>query len=324
MKENMIKVTGSKFIMGNIYGEGDLETDLPTYEVEVSDFYINKYLVTFDEYDEYCESDFDIGNYLENGEEHYGKRGKIKPYDNNWGRGKRPVINVSWEEALFFCNWLSKKEGLPPAYVVDFSSYQYSDDLKETYYKYFFNKAFDFEENYIFNFSFEDAYNYQYNFGNYLDENGKITLDTTKVKGYRLATDSEWEYVSKGGMLSKGYKYSGSNNPDDVAIYYDYIFPLNTRKVIEIGTKKPNELGLYDMSGNVSEFVQDFDYDFRTRISNGYPINPVQNIRHPEYIDGLRVCRSGNSLSNLRNSYRDGINEHKKDNSLGFRIAKSL
>lgn len=69
---------------------------------------------------------------------------------------------------------------------------------------------------------------------------------------YRLLTDDEWEYAARGGKLCKGYLYAGSNNIDDVAWYEG-----NWKWPLVVGGKKPNELGLYDMSGNAEEWCQD-------------------------------------------------------------------
>ena len=66
---------------------------------------------------------------------------------------------------------------------------------------------------------------------------------------------AEWQYAAKGGKKSKGYKYSGSNNIDDVAWYKDN----SNGYVHDIALKQPNELGLYDMSGNYAEVASDFD-----------------------------------------------------------------
>jgi formylglycine-generating enzyme required for sulfatase activity len=73
--------------------------------------------------------------------------------------------------------------------------------------------------------------------------------DLTK-RGYRLPTPPEWEYASKGGKLSKGFYYSGSNNVNTVAWFCDNA----GQKTQPVGTKQSNELGLYDMSGNVGEW----------------------------------------------------------------------
>lgn len=72
--------------------------------------------------------------------------------------------------------------------------------------------------------------------------------------GGRLPTEAEWEYAAKGGNKSKGYKYSGSNVPNDVAWYSDN----SNQQTHAVGGKQPNELGIYDMSGNVEEWCNDW------------------------------------------------------------------
>ncbi len=101
--------------------------------------------------------------------------------------------------------------------------------------------------------------------GNLLDKNGKITNDITKVKGYRLLTWAEWQFAAQGGEKSKGFKYSGGNDLDEISWNYNNSF-ASPKKV---GLKKANELGLYDMTGNVSEMCTDY---LNSKVFN---INPV-------------------------------------------------
>ena len=105
LKENpapdfMILVQGGTFDMGDVLGDGGDEK--PVHSVTLSSFYLGKTEVTFDEYDAYCTA-----------------VNKGKPSDEGWGRGKRPVINVSWLDAVAYCNWLSEKQGLTKVYTIN-------------------------------------------------------------------------------------------------------------------------------------------------------------------------------------------------------------
>ena len=97
------------------------------------------------------------------------------------------------------------------------------------------------------------------------------------VQRYRLPTEAEWEFAARGGNKSKGYKYSGSNNVDDVA-WGD----SNTPSIV--ARKMPNELGLYDMSGNVSEWCQDWYGNYSAEAQTN-PFGPVSGTE--------RVIRGG-------------------------------
>jgi formylglycine-generating enzyme required for sulfatase activity len=142
--------------------------------------------------------------------------------------------------------------------------------------------------------------------------------DTTGMKHYRLPTEAEWEYAARGGIKSKGYKYSGSNTVDDVAWYENNIGPLYIAK--PVGSKKANELGLYDMSGSLWEWCA----DSRNVIST-YPSTLQIN---PCVLSGyLRVCRGGvwcNDDSRCRVSHRDYFTPATRGNYNGFRLAVTL
>ena len=80
------------------------------------------------------------------------------------------------------------------------------------------------------------------------------TLNATSGKNYRLPTEAEWEYAARGGNKSEGYKYSGSNDANAVAWFYEN----SGGNLHSVGTKKSNELGIYDMSGNIFEWCSDW------------------------------------------------------------------
>ena len=138
-------------------------------------------------------------------------------------------------------------------------------------------------------------------------------LNAQTGKRFRLPTEAEWEYAARGGNQSKGYKYSGSNNVGDVAWYADN----SGNKTHPVGQKSPNELGIYDMSGNVWEWCQDWYGDYSSE-SQTNPTGPSSGF--------LRVLRGGswfNGARNCRVSNRYDIGPDIRNNTYGFRLACS-
>ena len=136
-------------------------------------------------------------------------------------------------------------------------------------------------------------------------------LNEKTGKSYRLPTEEEWEFAARGGNKSNGYKYSGSNSIGQVAWYFDN----SNSKTHPVGRKKPNELGLYDMTGNVWEWCSDW--------YKGY----VGSVGVTDRTGSNRVRRGGswNFYSVLcRATYRgDGAPTDRHFN-LGFRVCYSL
>lgn len=237
IEKNLVKVDGGSFKMGarkdDKYAQ---DSEKPQHTITLSSFYISKYEVTFIDFDAFCDA-----------------TGRNKPNDKGWGRGKRPVFNITWEEAAEFCKWLSTITG----------------------------------------------------------------------KKYRLPTEAEWEYAAKGGRLSKGYIYSGGNNLIEVGWYKE-----NSGKMTHpVGQLKPNELGIYDMSGNVLEFCNDFMED------DYYNISPSTNPKGPK-TGSFKSCRGGyydNAALNegyypydCRLTDRGRFPLGRGDIGIGFRICREL
>ena len=139
-------------------------------------------------------------------------------------------------------------------------------------------------------------------------------LNEKTGKRYRLPTEAEWEYAARGGKKSRGYKYAGSNDPDEVAWHNGN----SGSKTHPVGRKKPNELGLYDMSGNVWEWCRDwYDKDY-------YKNSPGNNPKGPSS-GSYRVLRGGSwySLPQLcRVANRDWVNPWLRGVNYGFRLAQ--
>ena len=140
-------------------------------------------------------------------------------------------------------------------------------------------------------------------------------LNTKTGKKFRLPTEAEWEYAARGGNKSKGYKYSGDNDLDKVAWYEDN----SSEKTHDVGTKAANELGIYDMSGNVWEWCSDW-------YSNSYYSNsPTTNPQGPN-TGSLRVLRGGcmhNDAEGCRVAYRGNNNPDERADYLGLRLVLS-
>ena len=278
----MVLVKSGNFQMGDEYG--DLFEDCqPRHPVQLTyDYYMGKTEVTFEAYDAYCR---ETGKEKPSADRLEYKEGEwVKGKD--MGRGSRPVIHVSWYDAAAYCNWLSEKEGLAKAY-----------DGK----------------------------------GNLLDTNGRPTRDITQVEGYRLPTEAEWEYAARGGHKStQDYPFAGHTDMGYVGWYaYNsgekeyaglwepaFVEELDM-KTHEVGQKMPNELGLYDMSGNVWEWCHDGygRYTFETRFNPiGLENASTKVLRGGSWYSYAEYCR----VANRNHSPRDN-----KSFGIGFRVVRT-
>ncbi|HPH11330.1 MAG TPA: SUMF1/EgtB/PvdO family nonheme iron enzyme [Thermotogota bacterium] len=247
----LVKVKGGSFQMGDEVG--DLREECrPVHRVKLTyDYWIGKYAVTFREYDTFCAA-----------------TSRSVPDDLGWGRKTRPVIGVSWNDAIGYCNWLSEKEGIAKAYDSN---------------------------------------------GNLLDRNGNRTTDIMKVEGYRLPTEAEWEYAARGGQKTNGHKYAGSDDLNEVGWYKDN----SDRQTHPVGEKKANELGLYDMSGNVWEWCHDWYGGYASRTQTN-PTGPSSGSH--------RVKRGGswrNDAQTCRVAFRDFFTPTDCYFYLGFRLSRT-
>lgn len=251
----MVLVKNGTFNMGNTFGiKGDAD-EKPVHDVTISyDFYIGRNEVTFKDFDEYCKD-----MYLS------------EKSDKGWGRDQQPIFSVSFAEAIKFCNWLSEKENLKPAY----------------------DKS-----------------------GNLINKSGKTTDNISDIEGYRLPTEAEWEYAARGGhKATQDYYYAGSYDLNEVGWYKEN----SNNKTHKVGSKKANELGIYDMSGNLWEWCFDYYSDnYYKKYQKYNPLNTEKN--------DLRVTRGGSYIRTMENaqvSARSFYNERYSSNRIGFRIAKT-
>jgi formylglycine-generating enzyme required for sulfatase activity len=140
-----------------------------------------------------------------------------------------------------------------------------------------------------------------------------FNLNRKTGKTYRLPTEAEWEYAARGGVNSKGYVYSGSNTVDNVAWYWDN----SDDRTHQTGIKSANELGIYDMSGNVWEWCSDW-YGSYNASAQTNPKGAAPGLCH--------VIRGGSWVivaECARVSYRIGYYSFidSRHNFLGFRLA---
>jgi formylglycine-generating enzyme required for sulfatase activity len=259
----MIQVPGGSFQMGNpdtIIGYNSYD-ERPVHTVTLTGFSMSKTEVTQAQYQ--------------------AVMGTNPSYFS--GVSNLPVANVSWYDALVFCNKLSIKEGLTPAYHINNSTNPSDWGIVPT--------------------------------------SHDTTWDAVEVvsgsTGYRLPTEAQWEYAAKGGNGSPGnYTYSGSNNADDVAWYGSN----SSSTTHPVGTKAANGLGLYDMSGNVWEWCWDLYGNYSSGARTD-PVGPV-NRPSTAIIFVVRGGGCAIGAYAVRSAFRSSSNPDEQYGDQGFRLVR--
>jgi formylglycine-generating enzyme required for sulfatase activity len=191
-----------------------------------------------------------------------------------YGTSNHPVTEVDWYDIVKWCNARSERDGLSPVY--------YTSSSQDTIYK-------------------------------AVQININIDAIRWTADGYRLPTETEWEFAARGGKSSHGYTYSGGDSLDSVAWYGSNSgYATHT-----VGTKQPNELGIYDMNGNVMEWCWDW-------YISTYPLDSTDP-KGPTMTQSQRLFRGASFYGDeysCRLGVRFSTNPNQSDYASGFRCVR--
>ncbi len=255
--ENFVLIKGGTFQMGSPESEAWRSADETQHSVTLSDFYMSKYELTQKEYEEIT------GN-----------------NPSNFSGEDLPVENISWLDAVAFCNARSEKEGLTPAYTID----------------------------------------------------DQIVSWDRSANGYRLPTEAEWEYACRAGTTTPFYM-ENSPSAEEANYYGHYPYEIEDnyfsqgnlqvqpgeyrQTTVAVGSFSESPYGLYDMHGNVSEWVWDYYGEYPTDGQTD-PAGPTTGT--------LRVYRGGgwnDFAKNMRSAYRATLEQNKGSFNIGIRLVRN-
>lgn len=252
--ENFVLIKGGSFQMGSPDSEAWRSADEAQHSVTISDFYMSKYELTQKEYEEIT------GN-----------------NPSNFSGENLPVENISWLDAVAYCNARSEKDGLTPCYTID----------------------------------------------------GQNVSWDRSANGYRLPTEAEWEYACRAGTTTPFYM-ENSPSAEDANYYGHYPYEIEDnyfsqgnlevkpgeyrQTTIPVDSFSENPYGLYNMHGNVSEWVWDYYGNYSVEEQSD-PAGPTSGT--------LRVYRGGgwnDFAKNMRSAYRATLEQNKGSFNLGIRL----
>ena len=233
---NMVDIPAGEFLMGDSVGDGSID-EKPVHRVNIKAFRLGATEVTFEQYDIYAHA---IADAAPKNNDHFVSN---LPDDNGWGRGNRPVFNISWDEAQGYITWLNQQTG----------------------------------------------------------------------RRFRLPTEAEWEYAARAGTTTNypwGNAFSSAQANGANAL----------KQTAPVAQYPANKFGLYDMVGNVYEWVQDCYH-------SGYVGAPTDGSAWTANADcsGRRITRGGSwgsDVINLRLSNHYAVNITSRNGNLGFRLAE--